>query len=134
MMAARRPYVRSMDGWWRRNPVYLRYMLREATSVFVALYALLLLYGLYTLTLGAAAFEAWLASLRHPLYLVFHLFAFAAAVLHALTWFHVAPKAMPVIYIGARRVADRSVVVAQFLIFALITALLLGVALGGGGS
>ena len=35
-MSRRRPYVRSMDGWWRRNPYFVRYMLREGTSVLLA--------------------------------------------------------------------------------------------------
>ena len=30
---ARRPYVRPMQGWWRRDPFFMRYMLREATAV-----------------------------------------------------------------------------------------------------
>lgn len=130
-MAARRPYVRPMAGWWRRNPFYLFYMLREATSVFVTLYALQLLYGLYMLTVGAAAFDAWQATLRNPLYLAFHAIALAAALLHAFTWFNVAPKAMPVFYLGNHRIADRTVVWAQFLIFAVISVAMLGIALGG---
>jgi fumarate reductase subunit C len=120
-----------MAGWWRRNPFYIFYMLREATSVFVALYALQLLYGLYTLAVGEAAFDAWLVSLRHPLFLVFHGVALAAALLHAFTWFNVAPKAMPVLYLGSHRVADRTLVWAQYLIFAVISVAILGVVLGG---
>ena len=129
-MAARRPYVRPMQGWWRRNPFYRFYMLREATSVFLALYALLLLYGLYALTVGEAAYEAWLTSLRHPLYLLFHALALAAALLHAFTWFNVAPKAMPPVYLGKRRVRDRTVVWGQFVVFAVISILMLGLAVG----
>ncbi len=130
-MAARRPYVRPMAGWWRRNPFYIFYMLRESTAVFVALYALQLLYGLYMLSIGEAAFDTWLASLQHPLYLVFHTVALAAALLHAFTWFNVAPKAMPVLYLGTRRVADRTIVWVQFLFFFVISAAMIGLALGG---
>jgi len=38
-----RTYTRPMAGWWRRNPFYLWYMLREASCVFITLYALILL-------------------------------------------------------------------------------------------
>ena len=38
-------YVRPMTGWWKRNPYHRRYMLREATALFVTLYALNLLEG-----------------------------------------------------------------------------------------
>ena len=39
-MSARRPYVRPMAGWWRRNPWFVEYMLHEATALAVAAYAL----------------------------------------------------------------------------------------------
>ena len=130
-MAARRPYIRPMAGWWRRNPFYIFYMLRESTAVFVALYAFQLLYGLYTLTVSEAAFDAWQSSLQHPLYLVFHAVALAAALLHAFTWFNVAPKAMPVLYLGKHRVADRTVVLAQFVIFVVVSAAMI-IAVAGG--
>ena len=42
-MSARRPYVRPMAGWWRKNPFFVEYMVHEATAIFVAIYALLLL-------------------------------------------------------------------------------------------
>jgi len=40
-------YRRSMTGWWKRNPFYLWYMLREASCVVITLFALILLVGLY---------------------------------------------------------------------------------------
>ena len=39
-MSVRRPLKRPMQGWWRRNPYFIRYMAREATAPFVAVYAL----------------------------------------------------------------------------------------------
>jgi len=32
-MSDRRPYVRSMDGWWRTDTYFIRYMAREVTAV-----------------------------------------------------------------------------------------------------
>ena len=51
-MSARRPYVRSMDGWWRRDPFFIRYMIREATAVLVVAYAAVLLLGVVRLAPG----------------------------------------------------------------------------------
>ena len=67
-MSARKPYVRPMEGWWRRNPYYVRYMIMELTSVIVAIYAVILLVGVWRLSQGHAPYEAWLASLRQPGY------------------------------------------------------------------
>ena len=42
-MSKRRPYVRPMDGWWKKNPFYVEYMVHEGTALFVAAYAITLL-------------------------------------------------------------------------------------------
>jgi len=33
MTTARRPYVRPMKGWWKRDPFFVRYMWREVTAL-----------------------------------------------------------------------------------------------------
>jgi fumarate reductase subunit C len=104
MMAARRPYVRSMDGWWRRDPYFVRYMIREGSAVFLAAYALVLLWGLWALARGAAAYDAWRAALDHPLMVVFHLVALVLVSYHAYTWWKVSPKTMPALRFGGKEV------------------------------
>ena len=110
-MAYLRTYVRPMHGWWRRNPFYRRYMLREATALFVAAYAVVLLVGLARLAQGRAAYEAWRAALATPAALAFHAVVLAAFVYHAWTWFAVMPKTLPFVTIGGRRLSDRAIVV-----------------------
>ena len=105
-MSARKPYVRSMDGWWRRNPFFTRYMVREASAVFLAIYAVILLTGVFRLSQGAAAYEAWLAALTNPLAIVFHWVALLMVAYHAYTWWKVMPKTMPMLHVGGRRVAE----------------------------
>jgi fumarate reductase subunit C len=103
-------YVRPMSGWWRRNPFYLWYMLREASSVFITAYAALLLWGLARLAQGKPAFDAWIEALRSPLLIALHVVALVLVIYHAWTWFKVMPKTMPFISLGGRRVADRAIV------------------------
>ena len=104
---ARKPYVRPMPGWWRKNPFFVRYMAREATALVVAAYALVLLAGLLCLARGEAAYGAWLSMLRHPLSIVLHVFAFAAMAYHTWSWFEIMPKTMPPIIVGGKRVEGR---------------------------
>jgi len=94
-MAHVRTYVRPMAGWWRRNPYFVRYMIRESSSVFLAIYALILLVGLYRLTQGQAAWEGWLAAMTRPISLLFHWVALITVGYHAYTWWKVAPKTAP---------------------------------------
>jgi fumarate reductase subunit C len=88
-------YRRPMAGWWQRNAFYRWYMLREASCVFITAYALVLLLGLYRLAQGPQAFESWVAALRTPGSLVFHLVAFCLVAYHSWTWFKIMPKTMP---------------------------------------
>ena len=98
-----RPYVRSMDGWWRRDPFFVRYMAREATAVFVVVYALVLLVGAWRLSQGEAAFNGWLAALRSPVSVAFHVFLLAIFVYHTWSWFRIMPKTMPLILPDGKR-------------------------------
>ncbi len=105
-MSARKPYVRPMAGWWRRNPFFMRYMVREASAVFLAIYAVILLLGVYRLSQGAAAYDAWLAALTNPLAIAFHGIALLAVAYHAYTWWKVMPKTLPMLHVGGRRVPE----------------------------
>lgn len=109
-MAQLKTYARPMSGWWRRNPFYVRYMAREASCVFITIYALILLTGLWRLSQGPAAFDAWRATLTTPTSILFHLAALVLVIYHSWTWFKIMPKTMPFIRIGGKRVADRTIV------------------------
>jgi len=105
-MAQVKTYVRSMDGWWRKNPYFVRYMIREASSVFLAIYALILLVGLLRLSQGEAAYDSWRMVLTHPVSIVFHWFALLTVGYHAFTWWMVAPKTAPDIRIAGRAIPE----------------------------
>jgi fumarate reductase subunit C len=120
-----RPYVRPMGGWWRRDPFFVRYMWREATALAVAAYAVVLLAGVWSLSRGPAAFEAWLDALRGLPSIALHLVLFAAMVYHATSWFEIMPKTMPMIFVGDRPLAARTITRAGLLAAALAAAALL---------
>lgn len=100
-----RPYVRSMRGWWTRDSFFMVYMAREATAVFVAAYAIVLLVGLVRLSQGEAAWNGWLESMKRPGPLVFHAAVLATFVYHTWSWFRIMPKTMPLIFVGGRKLA-----------------------------
>ncbi len=104
-MNKRRPYVRSMDGWWRRNPYFVEYMIHEGTALFVAAYAAILLNGLLHLSQGEAAWNAWLAALKNPWYIGFHVLALIALTYHTYTWFKIMPRTMPPVVVGGQRLS-----------------------------
>ncbi len=107
--AVGRPYVRPMPGWWRRDPFFVRYMVREATAVAVAVYAIVLASGVVCLARGEAAWNGWLAALQSPWSLLLHGVLLAAMFVHAKSWFEIMPKTMPMIFVGGKRLAASTI-------------------------
>jgi fumarate reductase subunit C len=120
-----------MRGWWKRNPYYLRYLAMEATSILIALYALILLLGLWRLAQGEAAYEAWLAMLRSPLSIALHLLLLPVFVFHSYSWFRIMPKTLPAIEWRGRRLAQATItrigIAAAFVVNLALILLLAGV-------
>jgi len=113
-MSARKPYIREMPkSWWLKNRFFTAYMVREGTSVFVAIYTAILMVGVLRLSQGPEAWNGWLEAMGNPLAVVFHLVALALACYHTYTWFAVTPKAMHV-QLGAEKVPDRLIVMAHY--------------------
>ena len=106
---ARRPFIRPMQGWWRRDPFFIRYMVREATALAVALYAIVLLVGVVRLAQGEAAWNGWLDALQTPWALLLHGVMLFAMAYHAYSWFDIMPKTMPMMFVGGRRVAAATI-------------------------
>lgn len=106
---APRPYIRPMRSWWRRDPFFMCYMLRETTAFAVAAYAIILCVGMVRLAEGEGAWNGWLAALRTPWSLLLHGVLLVAMVVHAKSWFEIMPKTMPILFIGGRRVAASTI-------------------------
>lgn len=104
------PYRRPMPvTWWLRNRAYFLFMVRELTSVPIAIYLVLLLLLLRNLAAGREAYEASLRFLTTPGMLAVQFVALAAACFHAVTWFNVTPKVL-VVRLGEQRVPAAVVV------------------------
>ena len=121
-----RPYNRPVRrySWWLAHPRYVRYMLREISSVFIGAYILVLIVGLLRLSQGPAAYESFLAAVLSPGGVAFSLITFAFAVYHSVTWFKVTPKAMP-LRMGGKAVPPAIIVAAHWLGWAVASLLIL---------
>jgi len=123
-VSERRRYIRPPGRWWLRREYFARYTLRELTSVFVLLYALVLLAGLAALSHGAGAYAAYRAALESPVSIALHVAVLIAALYNSITWFQVAPKAMPPVFLGTRPLSDRLIRLGHYVLFLLLSGLL----------
>lgn len=115
------PYIRPRDRfWYLRHRAYQKYMLREATSIFIGLWTLNLLFGVLRLSQGEGAWNQWLAWQSNGFMLGFSLLSFFMAMIHTVSWFAVAPKAIPK-YIAGKKIESKLVVSAHWILFSLVS-------------
>jgi len=119
-----RPYVRPIPStWWLKRRVYFLFILRELTSVFIAVYLILFLNLLYQLSLGRQAYEIYLDFLATPGMIVFHVVAFVAALYHTITWFGLLPNII-VVRIGENRVSSKLIAGANYVPWIAVSAII----------
>lgn len=94
-----------MDGWWKKNPYYVEYMIHEATALFVAAYALVLLVGLIRLGQGELAWNSWLDAMKTPFSLVSHVVLLIGVAYHTYSWFKIMPITMPPVVVNGKKLA-----------------------------
>jgi fumarate reductase subunit C len=99
--------------WWLKKGAYARFVFRELTSVFVAWFALVLLWELRALASGPDAYQLAVARLQTPLVVALNVIGLAFVLFHAITWFNLAPKAM-VVRVGDTRVPDWAVAAGNY--------------------
>ena len=109
--------------WWLSSGRYFLFMLRELSAVFVALYALGYLVGLYRLSQGKESYEAYLAMLQHPAVLVFLGVALVFCLLHTVTWFHLTPIVM-VVRVGRKVIPAKLVLAGNYVAWIVISGIL----------
>src|SRR5213080_3915268 len=95
-------HTRVSTYWWLSRWVYLKFILREASSVFVAWTVIVTLLLIRALTRGPAEYADFQNWLRSPLVLAVNAVSFFFVIFHAVTWFNLAPKAMVVRLRGKR--------------------------------
>jgi fumarate reductase subunit C len=88
--------------WWLTRWPYLKFILREASSVFVAWIVIVTLLQIQALSRGPAEYAEFQNWLRNPLVLLLNVVSLFFVVFHAVTWFNLAPKAMAIRMRGNR--------------------------------
>jgi fumarate reductase subunit C len=109
--------------WWLESWQYSKFVLRELTSVAVGFFALELLLEVRALARGEQAYQHFLARLENPFLIALNLLALIFVLFHSVTWFNLAPKAMPV-RLGGRRLPDSVVAGSNYAAWIVISAVM----------
>jgi fumarate reductase subunit C len=115
--------------WWLQKRSYTVFVLRELTSVFVALFAVLTLWQIRSVSAGEEAHARLMTRLGTPGFVVLHVVALAFLLFHSITWFNLAPKAMAV-RIRGKRVPDLVVAGSNYVAWLVLSAAVAFIVLG----
>ena len=80
------------NTWWLKKRSTLLFMIREWSSIFVALYAICLLGQLWALSEGADRYNALLTKSLSGASLVLHLVMGVFVLYHTVTWFKISGR------------------------------------------
>ncbi|MFG1628175.1 fumarate reductase subunit C [Kribbella sp. NPDC049227] len=108
--------------WWLERRSYLLFVLRELSSVFVAWTVVYLLLLVNAVSDGPASYQRFLDRSGEWWMVAINVIALLFLLLHVVTWFGLAPRAM-VVKARGRRVPPRQIVAAHYLALLVLSAI-----------
>jgi fumarate reductase subunit C len=106
--------------WWLWRWAYLKFILRELSSVFVAYFVVLTLLQLWALNQGPEAYAAFQEWLRTPHVIALNGVSLFFVLFHTITWFNLAPRAM-VVRVRGQRVPDLLIAGANYVAWLVVS-------------
>jgi fumarate reductase subunit C len=88
--------------WWLGQWRYMKFILRELSSVFVAVVVAMILLQLRALRSGPEAYARLQHWLQIPVVIALSVITLFFVVFHAITWFNLTPRAMVIRWRGKR--------------------------------
>jgi fumarate reductase subunit C len=107
--------------WWAERRSYLLFMLREISCVFVAWFVVYLLLLVHAIAAGRDSYLRFLDWSANPVVVALNVVALIFVLLHAITWFGLAPSAM-VLHIRGRSVPTRAVLLGHYAAWLVVSA------------
>lgn len=115
--------------WWMHKKSYIKFILRELTSIFVAAYAVILMVQINALSQGPETWQALMEWFASPLAIVLHIVIFAFVIFHSVTWFNLAPSAM-VLKIGKKQIPGSAIIIGNYVMWIILSAAIAWLILG----
>jgi len=117
-------YPKMPATWWLTRRAYFLFMLRELSSVFIAIFLVVFLIEIYQLSRGPAAYAAFVQRLASPGWIIFHVVALLFALYHSFTWFSLTSK-VQVVRVGRRQVPPPLVTAANLAVWIVLSIVIL---------
>jgi fumarate reductase subunit C len=113
--------TRMSTYWWLWKWAYLKFVLRELSSIFVAYFVIITLLQIHSLSGGPEEYAGFQERMRSPVMIAVNAVSFLFLVFHAVTWFNLAPRAI-VARLGGKRVPDILIAGSNYVAWLVISA------------
>ena len=104
------------NTWWLKRASYFWFMLRELSSVFVALFAIFLLLQIRAVANGPESYADWLACVQSGWMTVLLGVILIFVLYHLTTWFRISGRIF-----GYGSLSPAAVVAANYIVWAMVT-------------
>ena len=112
-----RTYRRPFPGsWWLKKGSYFIFMMRELSSVFVALYSIFLIIQFCSVSEGPEKYNAWLVVSQSWWMILIHVVIGVFVLLHMITWFRISGRIF-----GAKPLTPAMVTVANYIVWVVVS-------------
>jgi fumarate reductase subunit C len=116
--------------WWLWQFTYLKFILRELSSVPVAYFVVLTLLQLRVLTQGPEAYAVFQEWLQTPFAIALNGISFVFVLFHTITWFNLTPRALAV-RVHGKRVPDLLIAGSNYVAWLIVSAVVAWLILRG---
>lgn len=107
--------------WWLARWVYVKFIVRELSSLGVAWFVIVTLLEIAAIRRGPQAYDHMQRWLQHPVVIAVDVIAFLLVLYHTITWFNLAPRAMAV-RVRGKRVPEALVAAPNYVAWIAVTA------------
>ncbi len=116
--------------WWLEKWSYFRFILREASCMFVAWFVVYLLLLVNAVSQGIGSYSRFIEWSATPWVFALNIVSFLFIVYHAVTFFQAAPQAI-VVHVGRTRVPGYLVMAGHYVAWAVVSVFVASLLWGG---
>lgn len=106
--------------WWLGQSQYLKFILRELSSVPVAIVVVMTLFQVRALRGGPEAYARFAERMQSPLMIAVCIVSLFFVVFHSITWFNLTPRAMP-IRLGGKRLPEWMIAAPNYVVWIVVS-------------
>jgi len=116
--------------WWLGRWPFVKFILRELSSIFVAAFVVITMLQIRALGRGPEAYQAFQQLMANPLMVLLNVIILFFVVFHTITWFNLTPRAM-VVRIRGKRLPDAMIAAPNYVGWIIVSAVIAWIILGG---